>query len=147
MSQSCLGGETGVNAMNRPTCGRGRLEVAGASPTRYPRHYAHYSKHSLPDSESTLACYTTPKSTPNRIRTCDPRLRRPLLYPAELSGLIYNFQRLRRKHIRGDIGRGKLLLPQSLAGFNCTSILPRLSNRNHGSSGRKGCMICTSQPG
>ena len=26
--------------------------------------------------------------TPDRIRTCDPRLRRPMLYPAELPGQI-----------------------------------------------------------
>ncbi len=84
--------------MNKPTCGRGRLEVVGVSPTRCPGHCGHYSKHSLPDSKSILACYITPKSTPNRIRTCDPRLRRPLLYPAELSGLIYNSQCLRCKY-------------------------------------------------
>ncbi len=35
-------------------------------------------------------------STPDRIRTCDPRIRRPLLYPTELRGLAQTLSRIRR---------------------------------------------------
>ena len=62
-----------------------RATIWRANQLRYTHHrmYTHRAERSMPRS-SVLTIVVLPAHVPEGIRTPDPRLRRPLLYPAEL---------------------------------------------------------------
>jgi hypothetical protein len=71
--------------LSAPENSEGKTSIATSRPSFVSR--ARHTSPMPPNLTLSLKEPCTLKNTPGRIRTCDPRLRRPLLYPSELRAL------------------------------------------------------------